>query len=68
MFKNKTIHKGVMKVIKDRIKQKQEDYNTQIFIIEDSHIRDIERLVDEKEEKKAALADQMINDIVGKII
>lgn len=57
MFNNNTIYKRVMVVIKDRIKEEQKKY--------DDGAKDLE---EQLEKDKAALADKLVNAILGKIL
>lgn len=68
MFADKTIHKRVMTVVKTRIEKAQKDYEAGC----EAHDQRCETLKTqaeaERESAKAALADTLVSDIVGKFI
>lgn len=57
MFSDNTIEKRVMEVIKNKVKATQKSYDEGVKALEA-----------ELEERKTKLADNLVNDLIGKII
>jgi len=57
MFGDNTIYKRVMLVVKQKIKEAQKEYDDGVVVLEE-----------QLEKDKVALADKLVNAILGKIL
>lgn len=65
MFNSDTIAKRVMRAVKAKIANAQKQYDDECLILDDQHNARVDELYNEKETKKASLADKLVKDIVG---
>lgn len=68
MFKDKTIQKRVMTVIKQKIQEAQELFDKEIEQLETDHETAIENLKSKLEVNKEDIADKHVSRILGKIL
>ena len=68
MFKDKTIRKRIMVAIEMHIEEKQNRYNESVEQIDKEHEDTIKKLEEQKEQKKIAVADKLVAEIIGAIL
>lgn len=68
MFRDKTIRKGVMKIVDARIEKAQKAYDDHVKIADAAHEVEVNRLHKQKEDGKIVKAQQLVGEILGKII
>lgn len=68
MFKDNTISKRVMAVIKAKIADHQKVYSSQLEAMEERHEAEHEALLAGHETQKDTLAESHVNEILSKII
>lgn len=68
MFRDKTIERKVMEVVRGKIAQEQALYEEEAVTLEESHKASMDQLVQGHEVDKVKLVDKHVNKIIGKLL
>lgn len=67
-IKDNTIRKRVLRAVEEKIKSAQTEFEGGVTVLEDQHKKEIDLANEKLETGKVALADKLVNSIIGKFI